>query len=392
MKLAEVYRIGRLFRDQQWPTDDSNEPPFPFLFTRFCRMIGRLPSEPQRQLVLRLTSSYRWIKPEEYHKRFWQVWQDFLSRLPDGVRSISVARLPVKQQRGAKSSDFMSYMVRSFESSLRSSGRRVAFRSLEKAVASADRTVAVVIVDDYVGSGDTLRQILEKVPPATDSLPIFVLVLAAQKEGVAALAQQGCTVIAGEVHGRGISDCEPTAWVSEAHDVMTKIEVMLRIGKKFQFGYGRTEGLVSMRRTPNNTFPLFWTDRKVHGERWDPPFPRYGRMAPVDDDAYSCPMPSSDSQEYEAERVLESVSKRYDAERLVEHKIAYSRVLRYLEEMIADGLIYLVDGDLKLTPRGELRDFSSRRGRPARHREPEKDEDEEKVEDNLLLHLPRDFR
>jgi hypothetical protein len=39
---------------------------------------------------------------------------------------------------------------------------------------------------------------------------------------------------------------------------MKKIEEKLNVEKKYLFGYKRSEALISLIRTPNNTFPVFW--------------------------------------------------------------------------------------------------------------------------------------
>jgi hypothetical protein len=55
---------------------------------------------------------------------------------------------------------------------------------------------------------------------------------------------------------------------------MSEIEEMLAISSKFKFGYKKSEALISLDRTPNNTFPLFWCKKKRDGESWCAPFYR----------------------------------------------------------------------------------------------------------------------
>ena len=46
--------------------------------------------------------------------------------------------------------------------------------------------------------------------------------------------------------------------------LMTQIENKLKIDKNFSFGYNRSEALISLIKTPNNTFPVFWFTNKKH--------------------------------------------------------------------------------------------------------------------------------
>ena len=39
---------------------------------------------------------------------------------------------------------------------------------------------------------------------------------------------------------------------------MKRIEHELGVSEEYEFGYGKSEGLVTLIRTPNNTFPVFW--------------------------------------------------------------------------------------------------------------------------------------
>lgn len=52
---------------------------------------------------------------------------------------------------------------------------------------------------------------------------------------------------------------------------MKQIETKMYIQDKFRFGYCKSESLVTMCRTPNNTFPVFWEEK---GNMKTAPFPR----------------------------------------------------------------------------------------------------------------------
>jgi hypothetical protein len=53
---------------------------------------------------------------------------------------------------------------------------------------------------------------------------------------------------------------------------MEHIEKNLDIPDDYLFGYKKSEALVTMIRTPNNTFPVFWYNKKNEDNA---PFPRF---------------------------------------------------------------------------------------------------------------------
>jgi hypothetical protein len=56
---------------------------------------------------------------------------------------------------------------------------------------------------------------------------------------------------------------------------MTSIEELLEVESNMRFGRNQTEALIKMMRTPNNTFPVYWEERKLkNGTFFYAPFPR----------------------------------------------------------------------------------------------------------------------
>ncbi len=52
---------------------------------------------------------------------------------------------------------------------------------------------------------------------------------------------------------------------------MEEIEDKMSVKRNYRLGYGQSEALVTMCRTPNNTFPVFWEEK---GNMKLAPFPR----------------------------------------------------------------------------------------------------------------------
>ena len=79
-------------------------------------------------------------------------------------------------------------------------------------------------------------------------------------------------VSASVVRQRGISDFYEDEILHENIQLMREIEDKMSIREKYKFGYKKSESLVTMCRTPNNTFPIFWEES---GNMKIAPFPRF---------------------------------------------------------------------------------------------------------------------
>ncbi|WP_437316523.1 phosphoribosyltransferase-like protein [Sorangium sp. So ce385] len=286
MKAEELLLIGQLFNSLGWPTEVDEHSQFPDLFERFCRMFSRLDQQ-QRALLLELTKSYTWIKPQATPSVFITAWKKMITQLPPSAQFIVVTPLLKPASTRPKSSDSIYYIAQGHHANLDSTikPRQLKFckstSTFAKKCGNANNA-ALVLVDDYVGSGDTAIKALAQLRkdfPNTNPAITIVLALAAQTEAIAPLAAQGCLLVADQMLNRGISDNQILASaIPNAMQIMDSIGKRIGVKKADRFGYSHTEALATLTRTPNNTFPVYWTDRKVGGKVWDSPFTRVSEL------------------------------------------------------------------------------------------------------------------
>ena len=361
MKMEDLLKIGALFKALRWPIDDTIISTFPLLFTRFCRMWGRLRPK-QRELIMEITSSFAWIRNDEYSSRFERVWQHLMAVIPKSTRILEITNLPRDGEEGAvKSSDTMLYLARSYLSMMRAFGINAVIRTPNGACRGG-RDSALVLLDDYIGTGSTVEtalSILQKVAHSAPWGQIYVLAIAAQREAVSRLSACGFTVVVDEICERGISDCLRIKNIDSAIRVMSELGESLGIQQRDWLGYSGTEALIALMRTPNNTFPVFWTNNKVAGRVWDAPFPRYTDSEEQDFEAgefvEQAEMPACKVGErytIEALKVLKCISGGHPVDALVEWQIPYSRVLHYLYSLLDLGQIEILESRLRLTSAG----------------------------------------
>jgi len=270
MHLEELLRIGDLFRSRGWPIEDEEASAFPSLFTRFCQMCDRLTPE-QRDLMIEMTSDYQWLRRVDEEHRFFQAWKLMAAALTSDVTSIVV--IPLNFWDQGNSAFAMYYLAKGLSASLRglAGNRPITFSS---GAGVRKPNAITVAVDDYVGSGTTAKDALQRLKKKNPTLVAMqVVTIAAQEAAINVLSSLGVPVFTDVRLRRGISDSSRLS-VVKALKIMDSIESMLHIEAEFRRGYEQTEGIVSLQRTPNNTFPVYWTNRKVGKIPWNPPFYR----------------------------------------------------------------------------------------------------------------------
>ena len=93
------------------------------------------------------------------------------------------------------------------------------------------------------------------------------------------LNQLGYNVISDIFRNKGMSEKYHGVELKDMIKLMEEIEEILGQDEKFdrdyKFGYKSSEALVSLIRTPNNTFPIYWYNTKIsNSKKWNAPFPR----------------------------------------------------------------------------------------------------------------------
>jgi hypothetical protein len=280
MKAETVLRIGELFEKLGWPIEDIQLCQFPDLFSKFCRMCSRL-NEPQRELILRITPNYKWLQTAAMEENLLSAWGKLNARIPKTIRTLAVAPLLNPNTEQPKSSGFIWYYSRSYAQCLSKMAKRkkiVFCQDAEDLIKNhINSRTALVLVDDYVGSCSTANSAINHLNVLDSRIPgmaIFVLCLAAQNAALSSLDHANCQIIPNVTLFRGISDDSTLPSIPESLETMKEIEEMLEINDKYKMGFLATEALVTLTRTPNNTFPVFWTNKKVNGTTWDSPFTR----------------------------------------------------------------------------------------------------------------------
>lgn len=141
----------------------------------------------------------------------------------------------------------------------------------ESLLEKIDNDSLLIIIDDFLGTGGTFFKMtkhFDKLNTMKDA--IIIISLVSMEEGYKKIKDAGFNIYTKEIRKKGISDLMPEEKRELYLNMMDAIEKKINVDDDYKLGYKKSESLVSMIRTPNNTFPVFWKKN----EHFLPPFER----------------------------------------------------------------------------------------------------------------------
>lgn len=273
-----ILKVMQLFNQKNWKIEDSEEENTS-LFNRYCERMLEVGENKKRELMLALTERYLWIPQEEYI----DYLVDALIKLFEANEDINenekiyVMPLVTPNDIGKiKSSMAISYMFNNVKIRYNSKLAKYKFQiesDIDRLRDLMQEESILILVDDFIGTGETAQKCILNLQEKGILLNrTIILSLVAQQQGVENLQIFNVPVFSSRILQRGISDYYEGEELKENIKLMQEIESKLHVKKEFLFGYHASEALVTMCRTPNNTFPLFWEEK---GHMGMAPFPRH---------------------------------------------------------------------------------------------------------------------
>ncbi len=279
---AEIlFELNNIFQQKGWKLEEENKVG---VFNRFIDCLSRLSHE-QQLLILELTTRFIRVGFQDYFKHCEILFQK-LEKNPDidldNLKKIYVVPLIEPKDVGSsKSSTVMCYLFKSstfFRYSPKFHAKEIVYlENLEIDPSVNDEKSLILVIDDFIGTGKTAKSAIDYIIDIKkiDTSKIIVLAIAAMNVGVNLLSSIGIHVITSISINKGITDY---LLYSEQErekklELMSEIESTFAVHPNECWGYDRSEALIEMTRTPNNTFPFFWKTKKNRPA----PFPRYPR-------------------------------------------------------------------------------------------------------------------
>jgi len=277
VKVEIVAELTQIFRKKSWEIKDDSENQLS-LFNRFIATLKDFSPE-QRKLILELTERFDLIPNSEYEKHIKIAIDNLLEDKTLNLskfNSIYVAPLIAERDFGKnKSSKYVQYNLPNLLPYYSQFGdkRIIPTHELEIDNNVNWETSILLVVDDFIGTGNTAKEAIEYLIDKKGIMAdnIIVLSIAALREGISLINNLDVRMYTSMELKKGITDFYLAEEASNKLKIMDEIERKIKRHKNEKFGYGKSEGLIKLIRTPNNTFPVFWKEKRGRIA----PFPRY---------------------------------------------------------------------------------------------------------------------
>jgi len=278
LNVNTLIKLNERFAIQKWEREEND------LFERFCKMLSGL-SEAQQALILELTRDFLKIDLATYPMHIRSALSEIES--VDFIKAKTVFVMPLLQPEDfgkSKSSTTVAYLFQD-------PGTKSHYSIVDKNVFIIhtpeilsrhldqvnNKDNVLLLVDDFIGTGETATNLLNFLIDeiGVTKNKIVVLALVAQEQGINTIESFGVDVYYSVLRKKGITDSYVSPTKEQFITLMSEIENNLKVNEQFRLGYKGSESLVTLIRTPNNTFPVFWFEPKLKNkEKVTAPFPR----------------------------------------------------------------------------------------------------------------------
>lgn len=275
--MGELYAIWS-GKNWEFPTPKiENE-----TFESLCRLLDQLTSE-QQELALKLTKAYSRYSFTEYQGLLITAFSKITASHLEGMQQVVLAPLVDKGDnslRRSKSGHTLPYAaehIAALATGELSTKKITALSGTDtiEGKISNDTPTLIIFLDDFIGSGDTAKAIVRNWQSRIYKKDrILVVSLVAMEHAVQLLSGYNIEVLCADIIRKGIAQNTDIADKDVAYQIIDSLEAELDIQDDQRRGYKQSEALISMIRTPDNTFPLYWCPKRKDGTPWPAPFPR----------------------------------------------------------------------------------------------------------------------
>ena len=269
IKTETYFQVFLLWKEKNWNLSNN-------AFYRFCKLFEIL-SDDEKKLIYKLTKEefllieygdypiYLYYAIEKLKVKYPNINKIFLIfasiNLPDSERISKSSVNLIYHFKTPPFKDSISRLDLKYVILNDLIGISPDLLTIEKI--NDDPNSFLVVYDDYIGSGETIKEsvnfLLRK---GFNREKIKVICIAAQMQGINFLSTKGIETFAAFERSRGISDRYSDEEKKLYQEIMRRIENKINVEFKYKFGCYGSEGLISLMRTPDNTFPVYWWNDK----------------------------------------------------------------------------------------------------------------------------------
>lgn len=277
VELNTFMKLVSIFVKKKWTEIDG----YSDVLNRFGKLTEALKEE-EIDLIIDLTDKYHWMSYNEYHTSIRTMLRELLSKALIGKKQLYIFPIiKLKDEDDLKSGHIVMKMIDSIKSSIDGFDKvnvilLTKFDDLESTNLTMLPDDFLILADDYIGSGNTLNStILEiaKNPSIKNNYAVFTVAI--QQDAKTLLEAQNIELYNYTCLPKGLSGNYNSPELEQKMKIMDGLETRIPKSKRYKYGYEKSEALITLMRTPNNTFPIFWKGINYRGEEIKAPFPRH---------------------------------------------------------------------------------------------------------------------
>lgn len=278
MNFDSLFELFQIFVRKNW----TSHPLQKTVMDNFGKLLLNL-SDEQRGLILELADRYSWLTPNEIDAKLTNVLNQIeVDKLNKAKRIIVFPIMKPEDEEKVKSGHGVIYKIRGVKPFLAQYNHIdvveiIKYTDISEDNFKAKPTDLFFLVDDYIGSGETIKTTLEIILKnrSIEIQQLNVITIASQSDTISFVQEQNIPIYYEDIQMKGITDYNEPAVKEEKINIMLEIEKLVPGSSMFSLGYNGSEALITLTRTPDNTFPIFWKDHKKNGIEYKAPFPRY---------------------------------------------------------------------------------------------------------------------
>jgi len=271
LSISDLSKLENIFSSKSWPIKSEVGES---IFDSFCNMLSSFEQE-EIDLILDLTKDFLWVNESQYIMLFCESFRElFEKQLSAGIQQIVLCPLLSESDiNKPKSSIILLYFIKANLLALQSRFRQINIYIIDSPTAYNPAELlenhSLCLIDDFIGTGSTaISAVNYFIDKQINIASISILSLVAMRSGIDFLRQNGYNTVATIILDKGI---EGSVNADQKYKVMEMIEAKIAVKADYHLGFGHSEALVKMVRTPNNTFPIYWLRNKKNPYA---PFPR----------------------------------------------------------------------------------------------------------------------
>ncbi|MEM8918575.1 MAG: hypothetical protein AAGE37_06895 [Pseudomonadota bacterium] len=280
--LARLRKINRIFKQRGWHGEVGEDGPLDDAWNE-CSALAEELTDDQFELFTNLLSNFKKIEPTKIFRSSCRMFECFLEDSSFRQRTFVfpiVKKSDLEKQKPKSSIGIPYYLEHTVAANPKKyKDKEIKFfqsiQELDK-IDDFDIPVNLVLVDDFIGTGDTVDLFIQENQELLDifDAKIAVVATACLQEGKEKIEALGHTVFAEEILPKGIQENDLLPDKDRAYAIYNEIEAKIKVSPLYKRGYKQSEALISMVNTPNNTFPIFWYSNRPDGSKWPALFPR----------------------------------------------------------------------------------------------------------------------